>query len=186
MSEKFEASTSMQPVPFGRSQYERALMEFIGKKEADKLISQVNLYGAFKKIPDELEHTLFLSDLKMKWNPRTKSFTSFGPIGIGLIQKNQLNKYAKGCVEIVQKKSGDYINIYLEDDNNNWYLFTYGTGTMMAISSDEKFNSAIKDLKPEKRKLEKNKDEKNSAPYQFTIGTLSKKASFINKMYSGE
>lgn len=186
MSEKFEASTSMQPVPFGRGEYERALMEFIGKKEADKLISQVNLYGAFKKIPDELEHTLFLSDLKMKWNPRTKSFTSSGPIGIGLIQKNQLNKYAKGAVEIIQKKSGDYINIYLEDDNNNWFLFTYGTGTMMAISSDEKFNTAIKDLKPEKRKLEKNKDDKNSAPYQFTIGTLSKKASFINKMYSGE
>ena len=107
-------------------------------------------------------------------------------LGENLCQKNQLNKYAKGAVEIIQKKSGDYINIYLEDDNNNWYLFTYGTGTMMAISSDEKFNSAIKDLKPEKRKLEKNKDEKNSAPYQFTIGTLSKKASFINKMYSGE
>jgi hypothetical protein len=57
---------------------------------------------------------------------------------------------------------------------------------MMAISSDEKFNTAIKDLKPEKRKVEKNKDDKNSAPYQFTIGTLSKKASFINKMYGGE
>ncbi|MFN4930937.1 MAG: hypothetical protein ACK5HE_05960 [Bacteroidota bacterium] len=186
MSEKFEASTSMQPVPFGRQEYERALIEFIGKKEADKLISQVNLYGAFKKIPDELEHTLFLSDVKMKWNPRTKSFTSFGPIGIGLVQKNQLNKYAKGVIEIVQKKSGDYLNIYLEDDNDNWYLFTYGTGTMMAISSDEKFNTAIKELKPEKRKLEKDKDDKNSAPYQFTIGTLSKKASFLNKMRSEE
>ncbi|MFN7689846.1 MAG: hypothetical protein ACK5QU_02055, partial [Bacteroidota bacterium] len=93
---------------------------------------------------------------------------------------------AKGVIEIVQKKSGDYLNIYLEDDNDNWYLFTYGTGTMMAISSDEKFNTAIKELKPEKRKLEKDKDDKNSAPYQFTIGTLSKKASFLNKMRSEE
>lgn len=186
MSEKFEASTSMQPVPFGRNEYERALMQYLGKKEADKLISQVNLYGAFKKIPDQLEHTLFLSDIKLKWNPRTKSFTSYGPIGIGLIQKNQLNKYAKGVIEIIQKKSGDYLNIYLEDDNNNWYFFSYGTGTMMAISSDEKFNSAIKELKPDKRKLEKDKNDKNSAPYQFTIGTLSKKASFINKMYNSD
>ncbi len=186
MTEKFEASTSLQPVPFGRAEYERALMQYIGKKEADKLIAQVNLYGALKKIPDELEHTLFLSDVKMKWNPRTKSFTSYGPLGIGIIQKNQLNKYVKGVIEIVQKKSGDLINIYLEDDNNNWYFFTYGTGTMMAISSDEKFNSAIKELKPEKRKLEKDKNDKNSAPYQFTIGTLSKKSSFIAKMYSGD
>ncbi len=186
MSEKFEASTSMQAVPFGRGEYERALMEFIGKKEADKLISQVNLYGAFKKIPDELEHTLFLSDLKMKWNPKTKSFTSYGPIGIGIIQKTQLNKYAKGVVEIVQKRSGDYLNIYLEDDNANWYFFSYSTGTMQAISSDEKFNSAIKELKPEKRKLEKDKNEKNSAPYQFTIGTLSKKSTFLRKFSNDE
>jgi hypothetical protein len=186
MSEKFEASTSMQAVPFGRPIYERALMEYIGKKEADKLISQVNLYGAFKKVPDELERTLFLSDLKMKWNPKTKSFSSFGPIGIGIIQKTQLNKYAKGIVEVVQKRSGDYLNIYLEDDNANWYFFSYSTGTMQAISSDEKFNSAIKELKPEKRKLEKDKNEKNSAPYQFTIGTLSKKATFLRKFSTEE
>lgn len=178
ISEKMDASTSLLPVPFSRPIYDRSLVEMLGKKEADKLIAQVNLYGAFKRIPDELEHTLFLSDVTMKWNQATKSFVSVGPIGVGIILKNQHNKYLKGKIEIVQKKSGDFLNIYLEDDNSNWWFFSYSTGTMAAISSDEKFNTIIKELKPEKRKMDK---EKGDAPYQFILGTANKKSAFLRK-----
>jgi hypothetical protein len=182
MIDKFEANTSLLPVPFNRPVYERALAEWLGKKEADRLISQVNLYGAFKRLPDDMEKTLFLSDVKMKWNPATKSFISVGPIGIGVMNKTQMNKYVKGKIELVQKRSGDFLNIYLEDDNSNWYFFNYQTGTMMAISSDEKFNTIIKELKPEKRKQETK--EKGAAPYQFTLGTPNKKSAFLRKFES--
>jgi hypothetical protein len=184
MREKFEASTSQLPVPFNRPVYERALAEKVGKKEADRLVAQVNLYGAYKKIPDELEHTLFFSDLKMKWNPATKSFISVGPLGLGIMGKTQLNKYFKGKLEVVKKRSGDFMNLYIEDDAGNWYFFSYQTGTMQVISSDEKFNTAIKELKPEKRKLEKK--EKGDAPYQFTLGTANKKSAFLRKFEASE
>jgi hypothetical protein len=155
ISELLEKSNNAEPVPFTRPIYERSLTELVGKKEADKLISQVNLYGAFKKIPDELEHTIFFSDVKFKWNPSTKSFVSQGKVGIGNIFKNQLNRYYPCKIELVPKRSGDVVNIYLADENNNWYFFSYTINQMQAISSDEKWNTAIKELKPEKRQKEK-------------------------------
>jgi len=179
MSETFEKSVSQEPVPFGRPIYERSLTELLGKKDADKLISQANLYGSYKKIPDELEHTLFFSHLRMKWNPSTKSFISVGKIGLGNINKNQLNKYYNGKVELVQKRSGEIINIYLVDDNNNWFFFNYANNQMQGLSSDEKWNTIIKELKPEKRQLE-NK-EKGTAPYSFNISISSKVNSFLKK-----
>ena len=49
---------------------------------------------------------------------------------------------------------------------------------MQALSSDEKFNTAIKELKPDKRKLER---EKGQAAYQFNLSTVRKKTDFIRK-----
>jgi hypothetical protein len=184
MRDLFEASSSQLPVSFSRPVYERAIAEKIGKKESDRLVAQVNLYGAYKKVPDELEHTLFFSDLKMKWNPTTKSFISVGPLGLGIMGKSQLNKYFKGKLEVVKKRSGDFFNLYIEDDGGHWFFFTYQSGTMQVISSEDKFNTIIKDLKPDKRKLEKK--EKNDAPYQFTLGTANKKSAFLRKFEATE
>ncbi len=178
MTEKFESATALKGVNLNRPTYERSLREMIGKEEADKLISQLNLYGSFKRFPNELEHTLLLTDVKMKWNTETKSYVSVGDIGIGSINKNQLNKMVKGRIELIKKRSGDILNIYLSVDDNNWYYFNYQTGLMQALSSDEKFNTAIKELKPDKRKMEK---EKGQAAYQFNLSTVRKKTDFIRK-----
>jgi hypothetical protein len=79
----------------------------------------------------------------------------------------------------VQKRSGEIINIYLVDDNNNWFFFNYANNQMQGLSSDEKWNTIIKELKPEKRQLE-NK-EKGTAPYSFNISISSKVNSFLKK-----
>jgi hypothetical protein len=117
-------------------------------------------------------------DVKFKWNPSTKSFVSQGKVGIGNIFKNQLNRYYPCKIELVPKRSGDVVNIYLADENNNWYFFSYTINQMQAISSDEKWNTAIKELKPEKRQKEK---EKGQASYIFNLGIASKAKSFLKK-----
>jgi hypothetical protein len=178
MAEVFEKNSSLEGVPFSRPIYERSLTEMIGKKEADKLISQVNLNGSFKRIPDELEHTLVFSHVKFKWNPATRSFISVGKIGIGNIFKTQLNKYLLGKIEIVQRRSGDSFNMYLADDNNNWYFFSFSGNQMLAVSSDEKWNNVIKEQKPEKRSVEK---EKGKVSYMYNLNVASKAKSFLNK-----
>ena len=182
MGNRFETASA----PFAslsRTTYERALREMIGKADADKLISQINLYGTFKKFPDALEHSILLTDVKMKWNSATKSFVSEGPIGVGSIFKNQINKFLGGKIELTKKKSGDILNVYLEIDGANWYYFNYQTGLMQAISSDEKFNTIIKDMKPDKRKQDV---EKGQTQYSYNLSTAAKKTSFLKKLETQE
>ena len=163
---------------FNRPVYEKGLRELIGKEKADKLISDLNLYGRPKKFPDELEKSMFLTDLKMYWDPASKSYLSSGKIGIGNIRKSQVNKMVEGIVQLKRKRGGDELNIYLEVDASTWYFFSYTNGIMQAISSKEDFNNILKGVKDDDKKL---KVESGQKPYQFTLGSDTKKTLFLKK-----
>jgi hypothetical protein len=142
------------------------------------LIAEASLYGEFKKLPESLRKTLVFNDLKMKWDDEARSYKSFGKIGLGNIDNKQINKYVNGKVELIKKRSGDVLTIYIEIDRNNWYFFTYTRGMMQAISSDAEFNTAIQETKPDKRK---SKAKKGQESYVFMYSTERKKKDFIRK-----
>ncbi len=181
VTESLEAKTDAEAVNTSRPTYEKGLRELLNKEDADKLISQINLYGTFKKLPDELEQTFFFNELKLKWNQPSRSFQSVGKLGIASMFKTQLNKKVDGYMEIIKKRSGEQLNLYIKLDEENWYFFNYANGLMQAISSDAKFNEAIKLLKPEKRRLEVDKGQK---AYAFILSTEKKKKDFVKKMES--
>jgi len=159
--------------------YTRSLREFISQSEADRVLSELNLYGQFRKFPEELNHTLVLTELQMSWNRDLRSFISSGPIGISNIGKQMVNKQLKGYVEVGKRRSGDIINIYLEPEENQWYFFAYANGTMQVISSNKSFNDKLVGLKETQRLI---KGEKGELSYQFIVGTPDKKATFLRKM----
>ncbi|MCX6272487.1 MAG: hypothetical protein NTU44_14975, partial [Bacteroidetes bacterium] len=96
---------NLMAADLSKDKYKRALGEILGMKEADGLISEISLYGNMRRIPSELNQTLIFSDIMFKWNPASNSFVSQGPIGIGNMEKNQINKFVKGYVEITKKRS---------------------------------------------------------------------------------
>jgi hypothetical protein len=185
MADALVTSADLKPTDFSRPVFEKGMREMLGKEQADKLISQLNLYGSYKKFPDELKKTIFFTDLKLKWNKDTRSYTSNGKIGIGNMGKTQINKYVDGRLELVKKRGGDILNVYLEIDPNNWYYFNYTRGTMLAVSSNEAFNTAIKELKQEKREKAGDK-EKKEPNYYFNVCPPSKKTQFLRKTQSAE
>ena len=178
MSEELKSEITVQPVDYSRTTYERGLSELVGKEQADKLISEINLYGNYKKMPQQLIHTLMLTDLKMKWNDSTDSYISQGPIGLGSVNKFQVNKSLEGRIEIIKKRSGDVLNIYVEASDKKWFFFNYQRGLMQAISSNDEFNTIVREVKPTKRKL---KAEKGQSPYQYILSSERKKKSFLQK-----
>jgi hypothetical protein len=185
MSDHIVNTGELKATDFSKPVFEKGMRELLGKEQADKLISQLNLYGSYKKMPDELKKTLFLTDVKMKWNKDTRSYTSTGKIGIGNIDKTQINKYVDGRIELVKKRGGDILNIYLELDGNNWYYFNYTRGLMLAVSSNEAFNNILKELKADKREKAGDKDKKEPN-YSFNICPPSKKTQFLRKTQSAE
>ncbi len=171
--------SNLRGINLSDENYINALNKIVGVKTARNLISEINLYGAYKKIPSELIHTLFLTDVKLKWNPETRSYISYGPIGIGNIQKTQINKYVNGTIEMVSRQTGDIITIYLELDKKQWYFFSYNNDLLQAISSNMTFNNIIINTKENKRILRVNK---HKTKYEYIISTWRKKAYFLRRI----
>ncbi|MEO8086365.1 MAG: hypothetical protein ABI763_06080 [Bacteroidota bacterium] len=178
MSDYFGQNASLSPTADnGRLTYEKGLGEFAGKDKAEKLITEMNLYGAFKKMPDELRHTLFFTDVKMKWDKDARTFKSIGPIGLGSIDKTSVNKFVTGYIEIVHKRTGDVITVYLEPEKQTWFYFSYSRGVMQTLSTQTAFNDAINKLKPEKR-VNKEKDKPD---FEFMLTTDRAVKNFMKK-----
>lgn len=179
MAEEFAQDPTLQPtVDVGRSTFERGVTELAGKAKAEKILAELNLYGSFKKIPEELRHTIFLSDLPLAWNNETKSYRSTGPIGVGSIEKISVNKKMKGYVEIVHKRTGDALNIYLEPAEGTWYYFSYARGMLQTLSTNSTYNDVINKIKPEKRVVK----EKDKPDFEFMVTTERSVKNFLKKM----
>jgi len=182
MSDLILNTTSLTGVTVGTT-FEKGLHELLGKEKADKLIAEINLYGKFKKFPDELEHSIFFTDVHMQWDKKNNAYVSDGAIGIGFIRKNQVNKYVQGKIAMSKKRTGDILDIYLEIDKNNWYYFRYTKGLLTAVSGDPAFNKIIQDLKSDKREL---KTDRGQTPYQFSLGSEQQKNLFQRKFKNTE
>lgn len=178
-----ESATDLKAVNLTSDVYSHGLIELVGKDDAQKINNEINLYGSIKKMPAGLNHTLVFTDLRFSWNPNIRSFVSQGPIGIGNIGKNQINKYVNGYVELAKRRTGDIITIYLELKPSQWYFFTYSNSTLQAISSNEDFNGILSGLKESKRTV-KSKNEEES--YLYIISTPEKRIQFLRKMQGVE
>ncbi len=179
LRKSLEENISLRGVDMTTEKFTKALADIVGKEKADKLISELNLYSVFKKLPEELQHTFFFADIYFKWDKASKSYVSKGPIGIGSMDKIQINKYVDGCIQVEKKRSGDGVTIYLEMSQSEWYFFKYKNGRMEVISSDQAFNNIISMIEPEKRQLDVKKDE---SPYMYYISTEKKKKDFLKIM----
>jgi hypothetical protein len=179
MSTQLTTNAALQPTrEAGQATYERGLAELVGKEKADKLIAEINLYGSFKKMPDELRHTFFFTELKLVWNNSTKSYRSVGSIGLGSIDKTSVNREMKGYIEIVHKRSGDAINIYLEPEAGQYFYFSYTRGLMQVLSSYSAFNDEINKMKPDKRV----KKVKEKPDFEYVLSTDRAVKNFVRKM----
>jgi hypothetical protein len=170
--------TNLQPIDVSNPDYQKNLRELMGKDEADKLISQLTLYGTAKKLPKELQSQLFLSNVTLKWSNETHSYVSEGRIGIGSIGKTMINKWATGIVEIRKKHGGDELNVYIEFDPMHWYFFSYFYGAMQVCSSNDQFTNAIISIKDDKRTQKTDKGK-----YEYSTAPNNKKSIFMKRIY---
>jgi hypothetical protein len=172
------AVPNLKPVDFTNSNYEYAIRELLGLEESDKVISELSLSGSLKRMPETLERTLFISDLKMEWDAVMESFVSSGDISIASIGENVFFRQVPGKIVLEKKSSGDIVHIYLEVDDANWYYFTYKRGLLQAYASNKEFNNILLELKEDKRKQSGDKKEDD---YSYMLGSKSKRNIFADQ-----
>lgn len=177
ISDQIDKWPNLTPVDISKTMYEKSLVEVLGTDKSDKAISELNLGGQIKRMPSELEQTLYLADVKWMWNAQDGAFQSVGPIGIANMGKKQLFRFVKGKIEIEKKRGSDLLRIYLELDPGTWYYFEYRLGIMNIISSDKEFNEIITGLKDDKRRFEEGK-----VKYSFQlINNRKKRDDFVSR-----
>ncbi|MEA3505503.1 MAG: hypothetical protein U9R32_09980, partial [Bacteroidota bacterium] len=170
---------NLKGVSFNMKEYESRMALIVGTKKASSLVKEINLYGMPKKIPDELDNMFVFNDISLSWNKNLNSFVSSGPIGIGNIKTDVINKYVDGIVEVQPLSSGGKITLYLQLDEKTWYFFSYSNGVMQSISSDINYNSILVETKDRKRVASAQKGEE---PYEYVVATRKKYQDFLRKM----
>jgi len=183
MANKFNETQFSEPIDTEKKVYQSNFTELVGYKRAERYSNNIALTGLFSTLPAEMNHNIFFTDIKFKWNRKRRAYVSEGQIGIGNINNHQINKLVDGKIEILHKKNGNVLTIYLAIDQFNWFFFTYKNETMKSVSSFDDFNLIIANLKDKERKSPvKNLD----FEYSFNKGKKETKDRFLEKFKNEE
>jgi len=175
IAEKIGSTETLTGVDMQRSTYIRGINEWLGVRKADAYRRDAAL-GRVTSLPEELNKTLVLTHLRMRWNQSNRSWRSVGKIGVGNLYGHQVNRLVDGMVEISKRTGGDIMDIYLKLDDSNWFYFGYTREMMQVISSDQTFNERLMKLPEKVRKM------KEKRPgFTFMIATRDKYNQFLRQ-----
>ncbi len=183
MGAEIDSLSNLEPVDLFDPHYQLAMKDLLGRDMALALERQVGLTGAYEEIPPQWKHTIFFSDLSLKWNQDSRSFRYKGKVGIGNIGDIQVNKKVEAYIELVERGSGDVFDIYLRADDNVWYYIAYSPGGLQVLSSNRGFNGIIFDLKEGDRRI---KGRVGQAPYVYSLAARRRLDLFINRFLEYE
>ncbi len=155
-----EGTTSLREINLNRQKYIKAMYNIFGVEEGSSIIEEDILSGPSRRFPSELNKTFFFADIKLKWNQNTTSFVSDGPLGIGNIQNNTLNKYVDGFFQYSTKRRTDALSLYFEPKNSLssnpggvWFYFYYNDEVMKSISTLNEYNNTIYEIRNRRKRL---------------------------------
>ncbi|MCB0481148.1 MAG: hypothetical protein KDC83_06925 [Flavobacteriales bacterium] len=177
MAKDFQDNKELESMNFDNRIYSYALKSLVGEKEGEKLKSEITLQGKMKRVPDELASNFYLAHFKMFWNPQKMAFQSIGDISLANSMKEQINKQVTGHIEIKKRRNGDMFSVYIRPTEQSFYFFTYSSETMETVSTNDKYNEAIKDAK--KNKQERSKDQ---ARFKFIPTQKTKAGLFLRQL----
>jgi hypothetical protein len=183
MAAEINNLSQLDPVDLGDPHYQLAMKDLLGRDLANRLESQIGLYGAYEEIPREWKHTIFFNDLHLKWNQDSRSFRYNGPVGIGNIGDIQVNKKLDAYIELVERGSGDLFDIYLRAPGNTWYYIAYTPGGLQVLSSNRRFNEIVFDLKEKDRRI---KGRVGQASYVYSLAAQRRLDLFIERFLEYE
>ena len=177
-------ATNLPGIQLFNAPYGMLLSRLVEEKEFEKLKSEFELVGKFRRFPDALAKRMVLADVKLSYDSVSRSYVSHGTIGIGNIGDQPVNRYLNGKIELSRKRNGDEFTFYLEISPGDWYFFNYRNNILQFLSSDLNLNDRIKEAqlnRPEQKRLDN-----LWKGYRYTLSTDRKKRDFMRRFNMGE
>jgi hypothetical protein len=157
--------------------FKHDMVELVDPKNEVHFLNALQTDGSVKKSQD-FDYTILLSNIQMAYDPLTRSLHSVGPLGTVFVGDKPLGKKLKGYLEIGFKRSGSFINLYIESTQTDWYYLNYQNNIMSIISSDDDFNKQLGLMDPKDRRTQGD----NGQIYMYTLSTVHRKDEFLLKM----
>lgn len=140
----YNQSDNAETPAFKADFMKKAVAELVDDKAVAKATEEIEENSVQTTL--ELQKTMFISELNLKWNPTSRSLISVGNIGINSFDKNRLERSVKGRLEMTKRRSGDDFVLYIQSaQNGSWYFFKYQRNMLYIVGSDPLFNTYIKD-----------------------------------------
>lgn len=154
MAKSYASNTEMEAADLSDEVFTKSLSELLDEKTAAELLKNLSLYGSYRKIPDKLEKSLVIPTIRLRWNSSEKTYESLGDFAVGNIGKTEVNRLVRGKLELLKTRASNEFTMYLELGYTGWYYLEYKRNNLFIVSSDDVFNFALKELKPERRRNE--------------------------------
>ncbi|WP_151089291.1 hypothetical protein [Hymenobacter baengnokdamensis] len=121
------------------------IAQFAGNKGAEAFSNRRPgvVPPALAAISPKLLHTLTLSKVNLRWDPKQHAWHSVGKIGLAGVGKQGLNALVDGYIEIKRENSTDLVEVYLEAEPQTWYYLRYANNVLLVKSSSEAFDGEI-------------------------------------------
>ncbi len=101
-------------------------------------------YKPLYSISEELEKSLLISGVKMKWSQSNRSFYNTTKLAISNINDNDINAKLDGFIEIKKDDSNnDVINLFIQAAPGTWYYISFAGNQLFMYSSNSKFNDEV-------------------------------------------
>jgi len=178
IAKKLRSNTDLKGTNINRKAYTLALDHLLTGRDRQRFDEEVSNFGAPERIPRSMRKTISFSEINLEFNKETGSFLSTGPIGIGSILDEPVNKQVEGTVEIIRKRRGDEITIYFEVAGGDIYFFQYKRNLMQFYTSDKEMMLKFMEIDSKKRSL----PAKDGLPaYNYNASTKGKVNLFLNR-----
>jgi hypothetical protein len=176
-------NASIKAADLTRPTFTKKLYDALGANRGREVAGELQLYGAMRRLPVELQSAITFCQLDMYWDQPTSAYRSMGEIGISSILDRQVNKMVKGYLELQKRRTGDQIDIYIEVSDRDWFFFSYTREVMQVVSSFDEFNDFIDKMKDDKKKM---KVGRRDTPYSFYLSSDTRKDIFVKRFQRRE
>ncbi len=173
------ANATGNPQPFlpEETSFKQSMIELVDTVQTNRMLSDLTVPNRARVFPEIMQHKFLFGNVKLKWNTKTHSYRTFDRFAMVGIGNRGLYKYINGYIELIKKRSGETLYIYLEPSEREWFFFVYSKGQMKTYSSNEEYNSVISKTKAKNRKIvDKNRPD---VPYSFDLSNEKAKETFL-------
>ena len=178
IAQALQGASSLKGADNSREAFKVGLDNLLTPKERAKYEEEISLYGATDKVPKPLRNAITFSELIFEYNQDTRSFVSTGEIGVASILDQAVNKKVYGIVEVINKRRGDEINIYLEVSSSEYYYFQYKRNIMQFYCTDKDIMTKLLEDDGDKRSL---KAEEGKPQYVYNAASKGKVRLFLQR-----